>query len=65
MALSASADKLRKLIDQAIEDHKISRTEMEAIIFQVTEDGHVDPQEQALLNQLQEMIENKELKIIP
>ncbi len=65
MAYSESAERLRKLIDKAIDDHKISRSEMESIIYMVSEDGHVDPQEQVLLNQLQQMIENREVKIVP
>lgn len=65
MALSTSADKLRKLIEKAIDDHKITRTEYEAIVHMATEDGFVDSQEQALLAQLQDMIENKVVKMVP
>jgi len=65
MTLSDSAERLKIMIEKAIEDHKITRAEMDKIIFIATEDSHIDPQEQALLNQLQEMIENKVVKIIP
>ena len=65
MTLSDSAERLKIMIEKAIEDHKITRDEMDKIIFIATEDSHIDPQEQALLNQLQEMIENKAVKIIP
>lgn len=65
MVYSESAGRLRTLIEKAIEDHKISRAEMDQIIFSATSDGHVDAQEQSLLNMLQQMIENKEVKIIP
>jgi len=64
MAYSESAGRLRKMIEKAIDDQKITRDEMDAILNIVTEDGHVDPQEQALLNQLQEMIENRAVKYI-
>ena len=64
MKLSESAGRLRAMIEKAIEDHVITRAEFDRIIFIATEDGHIDPQEQALLNMLQEMIENKEVKII-
>ena len=65
MTLSDSAERLKIMIEKAIEDHKITRDEMDKIIFIATEDSHIDPQEQALLDQLQEMIETKAVKIIP
>jgi hypothetical protein len=52
------------MIEKAIEDHRISRDEMDAILAIATEDSHIDRHEQALLNQLQEMIENKVVKIV-
>jgi tellurite resistance protein len=64
MAYSESAQKLRIMIEKAIEDQKITREEMDSIIHIATEDGHIDSHEQALLNQLQEMIENKSVKFI-
>ena len=65
MVYSKSAGRLRKIIEKAIEDHHITRAEMDQIIFAATEDGHVDSQEQSLLDVLHQMIENKEVKIIP
>ena len=53
------------MIEKAIDDHKITRAEMDRIMMIATEDSHIDPQEQALLNQLQDLIENKSVKIIP
>ena len=64
MPLSESADRLRKMINKAITDEKITRAEMDAIIELATEDGHIDSQERALLNQLQTMIENKLVRYI-
>ena len=64
MRYSESAGRLRKMIEKAIDDQKITRAEMDSILNIATEDGHIDPQEQALLNQLQEMIENKTVKYI-
>ncbi len=64
MPISESAARLRKMIEKAIDDHKITRVEMDAILNIATEDGHIDPQEQALLNQLQEMIENKTVRYV-
>ncbi len=62
MKYSESAAKLRDMIEKAIEDQKITRAEMDAILHIATEDGHIDPHEQALLNQLQDMIENKTVR---
>lgn len=64
MRYSESAGKLRTMIEKAIDDHKITRAEMDAILNIASEDGHIDPHEQALLNQLQEMIENKTVKFV-
>jgi len=64
MALSKSADRLRLLIEKAIEDHKITREEYEQIIMMATEDGYVNSQEKALLQVLQDMIENKLVKFV-
>lgn len=62
MALSESGERLRRVINKAIEDHIITPEEYDEIINISMEDGHIDPQEQALLSQLQQMIENKEVK---
>lgn len=62
MKYSESAVRARKMIEQAIADQKITRAEMDTILNIVTEDGHIDPQEQALLDQLQQMIEEKSVK---
>jgi tellurite resistance protein len=65
MALSESAGRLREMIEQAIEDHRITRKEMDLIIHIASEDGHIDRQEQSLLDQLNDMIDNREVKIVP
>jgi hypothetical protein len=65
MKLSENAARLRKLIDQAIEDHRLTRKEYEDILHMAHEDGVVDHQEEALLRQLQELISNKSVKIVP
>ncbi len=61
MALSKSGERLRQVINKAIEDHIITPEEYDEIINISLEDGHVDSQEKALLKQLQQMIENKEV----
>ena len=63
MPYSKSAAKLKKLIEKAIEDHKLTREEMDEIINVAGADSHIDRHELALLDQLNQMIENKEVKI--
>jgi len=65
MPISESAARLKAMIEKAIEDHQITRAEMDMILLIATEDSHIDRHEQALLEELQEMIENKAVKIIP
>jgi hypothetical protein len=64
MKVSESANRLKKMIEKAIEDHQITRDEYDQILHIATEDGHIDRHEQSLLAQLQEMIENKMVKIV-
>jgi tellurite resistance protein len=64
MKYSESAGRAREMIEKAIDDHKITRDEMDTILNIVTADGYIDSQEQALLDQLQEMIENKTVRYI-
>jgi hypothetical protein len=52
------------MIEKAIEDHQISRAEMDQILNIASEDSHIDRHEQALLNELQDMIESKAVKVI-
>ena len=63
MQYSESAKRLRTIIEKAIEDHKITHAELDTIHSIAAEDGHIDPHEQALLNQLHQMIEDKDVKL--
>jgi len=65
MKISSSAKNLRSMIEKAIEDHKITKSEYDMIIYQATADGHIDKQEQVLLSQLQDMISDKSVKLVP
>ena len=65
MDYSKSAANLRELIEKAIEDHLITQAEYNAIMSMALEDGHIDKHEQSLLSQLQQMIEDKIVKLIP
>jgi hypothetical protein len=62
MKPSSSARKLADMIDTAIADHVITTTEYEEILHVANEDGIIDPEERALLGQLQEMIADKTVK---
>jgi hypothetical protein len=65
MKLSVSAKKLRALIDKAIEDQKITRSEYEMIIHLALEDAVIDRQERALIRELQDMIDQKMIDLVP
>jgi len=62
--VSDSSIRLRKMIEKAIEDHKITRDEYDKILNIATEDGFIDRHEQALLRELQRMIEEKEVRFV-
>lgn len=62
MALSSSAEKLKQMIDKAIEDHEITILEYEKILHLASEDHRIDAQERALLQSLQDMIESGAVK---
>lgn len=59
---SSSAVKLAKMIKKAISDCEITPSEYDAIMKIANEDQHIDPQEQALLSQLQALLANGTVK---
>jgi hypothetical protein len=64
MKISDSALKMRIIIDKAIAEHQIKRSDYDLIIHLATKDAHIDPHERTLLTQLHEMIDDKEIKIV-
>jgi len=62
--VSESSIRLKEMIEKAIEDHKITHDEYDQIINIATEDGHIDPDERALLSELQQMIEDKMVRFV-
>ncbi len=62
MKPSSSARRLADVIHAAMEDHRITNAEYEEILHVANEDGIIDPEERALLGQLQEMIADKTLR---
>jgi tellurite resistance protein len=64
MAFSESGERLRKMILKAIDDAVITRDEYDQIMEIAWEDGHLDNQEKALLSELQNLVEEKMVKIV-
>ena len=65
MAVSESAARLRAMIEKAMEDHRITRDERDRILAIASEDGHIDQQEQSLLDLLQDMIGDGSVRLVP
>lgn len=63
--LSSEAEKVKKIIEKAIEDHEITNTEYEKILAAVNADMVIDAQERQLLAQLHELIESGVVKRVP
>jgi len=61
--ISKSSQKIRKIIDKAIKDGKITLDDYDKIIHIATEDDNIDNQESILIKYLNELIYNKEIKI--
>ena len=59
---SDSASRLAEMIKKAIADCELSTSEYDAIMKIANEDQRIDPQEQALLNQLQSLLANGTVK---
>jgi hypothetical protein len=62
---SKSAEKLAAMIKKAIEDEKLTTTEREKIMMLADEDHVIDAQERRLLGELQHMIDNGSVKVVP
>jgi uncharacterized membrane protein YebE (DUF533 family) len=63
--VSQSSVELNAMIKAAIEDEKISVEEREKILMLADADGIIDAHERALLNQLQAMIQNGSVELVP
>lgn len=63
--LSKEAEKLKVMIDKAIEDHELTTTEYEKILALANADMKIDPQERQLLAQLQELLTSGVVKRVP
>ena len=65
MKPSKSAASLAALIKKAIHDHQVTQAEWDQIMAQAEQDSHVDREEQALLRELNHLIENGTVKRVP
>lgn len=63
--VSKEAEKLKAMINKAIEDHEITTSEYEKILAIANADMVIDAQERRLLAQLQEMISSGLVKRVP
>jgi hypothetical protein len=63
--ISSHADRLKAMIDKAIEDHRITTTEYEKILMLANADMKIDPQERQLLAQLQDLLTSGAVKRVP
>ena len=63
--LSSEAAKLKALIENAIEDHKITTTEYDKILALANADMVIDTQERQLLAQLQDLLSSGAVKRVP
>ena len=62
MASGESGAKLADMIKKAIRDCEVSTEEYNQILAIANADGHIDNQEQQLLNQLQQLLANGTVK---
>jgi len=62
--VSKSALAVREKIDKAIEDHEITHEEYEEIMAIAFKDGVLDRHEKVLLQELQFMIEHKDITFV-
>jgi E3 ubiquitin-protein ligase DOA10 len=60
--ISVGAVKLREIVDEAVKTGFISHDDYDKIINIVSEDGHIDNHEQAILTEFHQMIHDKDIK---
>lgn len=65
MPTTQEGEKLADLIKKAINDLEVSTTEYQEILTQANADGVIDPDEQRMLQQLQQMIADGTVKRVP
>jgi len=55
---------LRALVDRALEDKKLTRTEVDQIIAAIRADGKISPEEMSLLESIREKVLRREIQVV-
>lgn len=55
---------LQALVDQALEDKKLTRTEVDQIVNAIRSDGKISPEEIGLLESIREMVLRREIQVV-
>ncbi len=55
---------LRALVDRALEDKKLTRSEVDQIIAAIRADGKISPEEMSLLESIREKVLRREIQVV-
>ncbi len=55
---------LRALVDRALEDKKLTRTEVDQIVGAIRADGKISPEEMSLLESIRQMVLRREIQVV-
>ncbi len=55
---------LQALVEQALEDRKLTRTELEQIVSAIRSDGKISPEELRLLESIREKVLRREIQVV-
>ncbi|MFS8798634.1 hypothetical protein [Synechococcus sp. R60.3] len=55
---------LQALVDRALEDKKLTRTEVDQIVSAIRSDGKISPEEIGLLESIREMVLRREIQVV-
>jgi hypothetical protein len=55
---------LQALVEQALEDRKLTRTELEQIVSAIRSDGKISPEELHLLESIREKVLHREIQVV-
>ncbi|MFS8894354.1 hypothetical protein [Synechococcus sp. O70.1] len=55
---------LQALVEQALEDKKLTRTELEQIVSAIRSDGKISPEELRLLESIREKVLHREIQVV-
>lgn len=55
---------LQALVEQVLEDNKLTKAEMQQIVAGITEDGKISPEEKALMETLKTKVLRHEIQVV-